>query len=154
VRAGFLAAEASMDFDWIRLRGSLAWASGDDDAYDDRSTGYDAIFENPIFAGADTSYWIRQNLPLIGGGGVALAGRNGLLANLHSSKEQGQSNFDNPGLQLIGIGADFDVTPQSRISTNINELWFDDTEILKVARRLAEEGQIQLGGAGEGDAFV
>ncbi|MFZ1391615.1 MAG: hypothetical protein WAS23_08525 [Dokdonella sp.] len=141
VRAGFLAAEASMDFDWIRLRGSLAWASGDDDAYDDRSTGYDAIFENPIFAGADTSYWIRQNLPLIGGGGVALAGRNGLLANLHSSKEQGQSNFDNPGLQLIGIGADFDVTPQSRISTNINELWFDDTEILKVARATADVGR-------------
>lgn len=134
VRAGFLAAEASMDFDWVRLRGSMAYASGDDDAYDDRSTGYDAIFENPIFAGADTSYWIRQNLPLIGGGGVTLAGRNGLLANLRSSKEQGQSNFDNPGLRLIGIGADFDLTPQSRLSANINHLWFDKTGILEVAR--------------------
>lgn len=141
VRAGFLAAEASMDFDWIRVRGSVAYASGDDDAYDDRSTGYDAIFENPIFAGADTSYWIRQNLPLIGGGGVALAGRNGLLANLHSSKEQGQSNFDNPGLQLIGVGADFDLTPQSRLSTNINHLWFDKTGILKVARATADVGR-------------
>jgi len=65
---------------------------------------------------------------------VALASRNGLLANLRSSKEQGQSNFDNPGLQLIGVGADFDVTPQSRLSTNINHLWFDKTEILKAAR--------------------
>ncbi|MCB1570764.1 MAG: hypothetical protein KDI72_06940, partial [Xanthomonadales bacterium] len=134
IRAGFLAAEASMDFDWIRVRGSLAYASGDKDPYDDRSTGYDAIFENPIFAGADTSYWIRQNLPLIGGGGVALAGRNGLLANLQSSKEQGQSNFDNPGIQLIGVGADFDLTPQSRVSANINHLWFSETEVLKVAR--------------------
>lgn len=141
IRAGFLAAEASMDFDWIRWRGSLAWASGDEDPYDDRSTGFDSIFENPIFAGADTSYWIRQNVPLIGGGGVALASRNGLLANLRSSKEQGQSNFDNPGIQLLGVGADFDVTPQSRISTNINELWFSDTEILKAARATADVGR-------------
>ncbi len=137
IRAGFFAAEGSMDFDWIRLRGSVAYASGDEDAFDDKSTGYDAVFENPIFAGADTSYWIRQNIPLIGGGGVALSTRNGLLANLRSSKEQGQSNFDNPGLQLIGVGADFDLTPQSRVSTNINQLWFDETAILKTARNQA-----------------
>ncbi len=141
IRAGFVAAEASMDFDWIRVRGSAAWASGDDDPFDDRSAGYDAIFENPIFAGADTSYWIRQNIPFIGGGGVTLAGRNGLLANLHSSKEQGQSNFDNPGLQLIGLGADFDLTPQSRLSGNINQLWFDDTAILKAARNQSNVGR-------------
>ncbi|MBN8481154.1 MAG: hypothetical protein J0L88_06130 [Xanthomonadales bacterium] len=141
IRAGFAAAEASMDFDWIRVRGSAAWASGDDDPFDDRSTGYDAIFENPIFAGADTSYWIRQNIPFIGGGGVALAGRNGLLANLHSSKEQGQSNFDNPGLQLLGIGADFDLTPQSRVSANVNQLWFDRSEVLEVARNQADIGR-------------
>lgn len=134
IRAGFAAAEASLDYNWIRLRGSLAWASGDGNAHDDRSNGYDAIFENPIFAGADTSYWIRQNIPLIGGGGVALAGRNSLLPSLRSSRELGQSNFENPGLRLIGIGADFDITPQSRVSTNVNELWFDQTEVLEVAR--------------------
>ncbi|MBX3693111.1 hypothetical protein [Dokdonella sp.] len=138
IRAGFVAAEASMDFDWIRVRASAAWASGDKDPYDDRSTGYDAIFENPIFAGADTSYWIRQNIPFIGGGGVTLAGRNGLLANLHSSKEQGQSNFDNPGLRLIGLGADFDLTPQSRVSANVNHLWFDRSEVLETARNQAD----------------
>lgn len=134
IRAGFFAAEASMDFDWTRVRGSVAWASGDDDPFDDRSTGFDAIFENPIFAGADTSYWVRQNIPLIGGGGVALASRNGLLANLRPSKEQGQSNFDNPGIRLVGLGADFDLTPQSRLSTNVNHLWFDDTAILRAVR--------------------
>jgi hypothetical protein len=137
IEAGFFAAEASMDFDWTRIRASVAWASGDDDPFDDKSTGYDAIFENPIFAGADTSYWIRQNIPLIGGGGVTLATRNGLLANLRSSKEQGQSNFDNPGIQLIGIGADFDLTPQSRLSANINQLRFDTTEVLEVLRAAA-----------------
>ncbi|MEO8673656.1 MAG: hypothetical protein ABI411_20270 [Tahibacter sp.] len=141
IRAGFLAAEGSMDFDWIRVRGSAAYASGDSNPYDDRSTGYDAVFENPIFAGADTSFWIRQNVPLIGGGGVALAQRNGLLVDLRPSKEQGQSNFDNPGLRLIGIGADFDLTPQSRLSGNLNELWFDKTQVLEAARNQADIGR-------------
>lgn len=137
VRAGFFAAELSKDFDWIRPRLSLAFASGDDDPFDDRSTGYDAIFENPLFAGADTNYWIRQNIPLIGGGGVTLAPRNGMLPSLRPSKEQGQSNFDNPGLQLIGLGADFDLTPESRVSVNLNQMWFDDTAVLEAARNQA-----------------
>jgi hypothetical protein len=134
IESAFFAAEASRDFDWIRARASLAWATGDDDAFDDESNGFDAIFENPVFAGADTSYWIRQNIPLIGGGGVFLSGRNSLLPSLRSSRELGQSNFDNPGLRLIGVGADFDLTPQSRLSFNLNQLWFDETEILEVAR--------------------
>lgn len=134
LEAGFAAAEASMDFDWIRVRASAAYASGDSDPFDDKSQGYDAIFENPIFAGADTSYWVRQNLPLIGGGGVALAGRNSLLPSLRSSRELGQSNFENPGLQLLGLGADFDLTPESRVSANLNQLWFDDAATLEVAR--------------------
>ncbi len=134
IEAGFFAAELSRDFDWIRVRGSMLYASGDRDPFDNKSQGYDAIFENPIFAGADTSYWIRQNIPLIGGGGVGLSGRNGVLASLRTSKELGQSNFDNPGLHLIGIGADFDLTAESRVSVNVNELWFDDTSTLEVLR--------------------
>ncbi len=137
IRAGFAAAEASVDFDWIRVRGSAAYASGDKNPYDDRSTGFDAIAENPIFAGADTNYFTRQNIPLIGGGGVALSGRNGMLPDLRSSKDQGQSNFDNPGLRLIGIGADFDLTPHHRLSANVNELWFDNTAILEASRNQA-----------------
>ena len=137
ISAGFFAAEAGVDFDWIRTRASVAWASGDKDPFDDESNGYDAIFENPIFAGADTSYWIRQNMPLIGGGGVTLTGRNSMIPTLRSSKELGQSNFDGPGLRLIGAGADFDLTPESRISVNLNQLWFDDTSSLELARNQA-----------------
>lgn len=137
VRAGFFAAELSRDYDWIRPRVSIAYASGDEDPLDDRSNGYDAIFENPIFAGADTSYWIRQNIPLIGGGGITLASRNGLLPSMRPSKEQGQSNFDNPGLRLLGVGADFDLTPESRVSVNLNQLWFDETAVLELARNQA-----------------
>jgi hypothetical protein len=132
--AGFFAAEISKDYSWARWRASVAYASGDDDPFDDKSQGYDAIFENPIFAGADTSYWIRQNMPLVGGGIVTLSQRNGMIPNLRPSKEQGQSNFENPGLHLIGVGADFDLTALHRVSFNVNQLWFDDTATLEVAR--------------------
>ena len=138
IRAGFAAGEFSMDFDWTRVRLSGLYASGDDDPFDDVSTGFDSIFENPLFAGADTSFWIRQPVPLIGGGRVTLSGRNGILNSLRSSKEEGQSNFDNPGTILVGVGTDHDLTPQWRVSTNINQLWFDETATLEVARQQAD----------------
>ena len=93
------------------------------------------MFENPQFAGADTSYFIRQAVPLIGGGRVALATRNGVLNNLRSSKEQGQSNFTNPGVLMAGLGVDMDVLPTLRVSLNANSLYFDDTAVLEVEFR-------------------
>jgi hypothetical protein len=135
IRAFFGAAELSYDKDWMRFRLSGAWASGDSDPFDDTEGGYDAVFENPIFAGADTSYWIRQSIPFAGGGrAISLNGRNGLLNSLRSSKEQGQSNFNNPGLMLVGAGADFDLTPELRVSGNANHLWFENTATLQALR--------------------
>ncbi len=135
IRAFFAAAELSYDIDWIRLKLSGLYASGDSKPYDNKETGFDAIFENPIFAGADTSYWIRQSIPFAGGGRVVnISQRNGILNNLRSSKDQGQSNFNNPGTMLLGVGADFDVLPQLRVSTNLNHLWFETTETLKALR--------------------
>ncbi|MGZ8350365.1 MAG: hypothetical protein ACXWU2_10085 [Allosphingosinicella sp.] len=131
----FAAIEPSVDFNWIRVRGAALFASGDGDPYDNVQHGYDAIFENPIFAGADTSYWIRQTVPFIGGArAINLNGRNGILNDLRSSKEQGQSNFVNPGTMLLGVGADFDLTPQWRLSTNVNHLWFHRTAPLEALR--------------------
>ncbi len=140
ISAFFLAAEPSVDFDWIRLRLSALYASGDDNPYDDHEGGFDAIFENPQFAGSDTSYWIRQSVPFAGGGrAVFLSSRNGILNDLRSSKEEGQSNFNNPGTMLLGGGADFDVLPELRVSANINHLWFSDTTVVQALR---QEGSI------------
>jgi len=140
ISAYFAALEASYDRDWMRFRLSAAFASGDSDPYDDVETGYDAIFENPVFAGADTSYWIRQTIPFAGGGrAISVNGRNGILNSLRSSKEQGQSNFNNPGLMLVGAGADFDITPEFRLSANANHLWFENTATLQALRN---EGSI------------
>jgi len=137
ISAFFGAAELSMDFDWIRARLSMLYASGDDDPFDDKANGFDAIVENPQFAGADTSYWIRQAVPLIGGGRVALSTRNGVLNSLRSSKDEGQSNFTNPGTMLAGIGADMDVLPTLRLSLNFNSVYFATTEVVEVARNQA-----------------
>lgn len=135
IEAWFFAAEPSMDFDWLRARLSFLYASGDDDPFDGKSQGFDAIFENPQFAGADTSYYIRQAMPLIGGGRVALSQRNGVLNSLRSSKEHGQSNFTNPGTVLVGGGVDMDLLPELRLSFNANYLAFAETESLEVARQ-------------------
>ena len=134
IAAGFAAAELSRDFDWMRVRATGLFASADRNPFDGRSTGFDAIFENPQIAGADTSFWIRQAVPLIGGGGVALSGRNGVLPSLRSSKDQGQSNFVNPGLLLLGLGADADITPQVRLSGNVSWLTLGDTSVLEYLR--------------------
>ncbi|MFO0293213.1 MAG: hypothetical protein ACK51F_07720 [Rhodospirillales bacterium] len=134
IRAYFGAFEASVDFDWVRVRLSGLHASGDRNPRDRVATGFDAIFENPVFAGADTSYWIRQGVPLIGGGGVTLSPRNGVLPSLRSSKDEGQSNFVNPGLNLAGVGTDLDLTPEVRLSTNANYLAFVNTSSLSYLR--------------------
>jgi hypothetical protein len=137
ISAAFAAAEVSRDFDWIRVRASALYGSGDSDPYDNKSNGFAAIFENPLIAGADTSFWIRQAIPLIGGGRVALSAQNGILNSLQPNKLQGQSNFSNPGIILFGLGADLDVTPQIRASLNVNQLFFADTAVLEAARNQA-----------------
>jgi hypothetical protein len=140
IRSWFFAVEPSYDYNWARFRGAFLFASGDNDPFNDTESGFDAIFENPIFAGADTSYWIRQTVPFIGGGrAIGINGRNGILNSLRSSKEEGQSNFINPGTILAGVGADFDLSTQWRVSANANHLWFHKTGVLQTLR---SEGSI------------
>ena len=68
---------------------------------------------------------------------MALMGRNGILPSLRPSKEQGQSNFINPGIQMIGIGADADLLPVLRLSANWNYFRFDTTKVLEALRQQA-----------------
>jgi hypothetical protein len=135
IRAYFFAAEPSVDFDWLRIRLSGLYASGNHNPRGGTEGGFDAILQNPQFAGADTSYFISQSLPFVGGGAVGLNGPNGLLLDLRSSKDEGQSNFNNPGTALVGVGADADVLPQLRISGNINHVWFASTAVLEALRQ-------------------
>ena len=120
----------------MRLKLSGLYASGDDDPYDGTDEGFDAIFENPQFAGADTSYFIRQAVPADRRRlRRSSAAATRVLPALRSSKEQGQSNFTNPGLTLLGTGADFDILPELRLSLNANYLRFNETEVLEAIRQ-------------------
>jgi hypothetical protein len=135
IKSFFFAAEPSIDINYLRIRLAALYASGDSKPFDNVEGGFDAIFENPIFAGADTSYFIRQTIPFAGGGrAVAINGRNGILNSLRSSKEQGQSNFNNPGTMLLGVGVDADITPKFRLTGNVNHLWFENTATLQALR--------------------
>jgi hypothetical protein len=57
-----------------------------------------------------------------------------VLNDLRSSKDEGQSNFDNPGTILIGVGADANVLPTLRLSANVNSLHFENTAVLQALR--------------------
>jgi hypothetical protein len=125
----FMAAlELSYDRDWVRFRASGFYSSGDPDPNDNRAQGFDTIFDNPNFAGGEFSYWQRQTIKLFG---VNLVNRMSLVPDLRSSKFQGQTNFVNPGLYLVNFGADADITPKLKAISNVNLLWFDQTEVLE-----------------------
>jgi hypothetical protein len=128
IRAWMAALELSYDRDWVRFRTSYFHSSGDPDIFDNLAEGFDAIFDNPAFAGGEFSYWQRQAVRLFG---VNLVNRMSLVPNLRSSKFQGQTNFVNPGLHLFNLGMDADLTPKLKLIHNTNFLWFEHTEILE-----------------------
>ncbi len=128
VCADMAAIELSYDRDWVRFRTSFFYASGQHDISSPIARGFDAIFDNPNFAGGQFSYWQRQAIKL---NGVNLKNRFSLLADLRSSKTEGQANHVNPGLELLNFGMDFDVTPKLRVMANCNLLWFDSTNVLE-----------------------
>ncbi|GIW92766.1 MAG: hypothetical protein KatS3mg110_0807 [Pirellulaceae bacterium] len=128
IDAYMAALELSYDRDWVRFRSSYFFSSGDPDPNDEKAEGFDAIFDNPAFAGGEFSYWQRQTIRLFG---VNLTNRMSLVPNLRSSKFQGQTNFVNPGLHLFNLGMDADLTPKLKLIHNTNFLWFDQTEVLE-----------------------
>ncbi len=126
----FLAAvELSYDIDWMRLRASFLWASGDRNPTDSRAAGFDSILESPNFAGGPFSFWNRQALGLQG---VNLVNRQSQLPDLRTSKTQGQANFVNPGLFLYNAGVDADVLPELKAVFNASLMRFQYTEPLQV----------------------
>jgi hypothetical protein len=130
--AQLAAVELSRDFDYLRPKISFLWSSGDRRPTDGVARGFDMIFDDPNFAGGGFSYWIRQGLPLTTTGTrLELVGRNSLLANLRTSKTEGQPNFVNPGLFLLNAGADVAVTPKLRALLNVNVLRFHHTQVLE-----------------------
>jgi hypothetical protein len=121
--------ELSYDEDWLRYRLNLFYASGDEKPTDGEGGGFDAILDDTNFAGGPFSFWVRQGIGLQG---VLLKQGLSLLPDLRSSKLQGQQNFVNPGLQLVGVGFDAEITPKLKTVFNLNLIRFDATEPLEL----------------------
>ncbi|HSR66347.1 MAG TPA: carboxypeptidase-like regulatory domain-containing protein [Acidobacteriota bacterium] len=130
INAQMVAFELSTDRDWRRYRGSFYYASGDADPTDDRARGFDAIVDEPFFAGGEFSFWNRQEIRL-SSTAVGLIHRFSFNPNLRSAKEEGQANFVNPGLMLFNGGVDAELTTKLKGSFNVNVLSFVHTEVLE-----------------------
>jgi len=130
IRAHMAAAEASIDKNWLRLRSSFFFASGDSNATDDKAGGFDAIFDDPNFVGGQFSYWNRQGIRLVSTD-VGLVQPNSILPSLRSSKTEGQANFVNPGIFIYNVGVDAELTQTIKTVFNANYLRFHRTEPLE-----------------------
>ena len=124
------AVEASVDHDYLRFKGSFFFAQGDSNPTDSRGTGFDAIFDDPNFAGGQFSFWNRNGIRLTQTG-VGLTQPNSLLPSLRSSKTQGQANFVNPGIFIYNAGVDVELTQRIKAVFNVNYLRFHRTEPLE-----------------------
>ena len=74
--------------------------------------------------------WNREAIRLTGSA-IQLTSDGSLIPSLRSSKEEGQSNFVNPGIFLANAGIDFDITPKLKGFANFNYLRFMRTESLQ-----------------------
>src|ERR1700675_5216830 len=118
------AVKLSKDFDWVRFKTSVFYASGSGDPGRGRARGFDAIEDFPEFAGGIFSLWNREGIRLTGAGGP-LHPPNSLLPSLRSNKDEGQANFVNPGILLINAGSNLELTPKLRAFANVNYLKFE-----------------------------
>ena len=129
IRAHMAAAELSLDRNWLRIKASAFWASGDDDATDGQARGFDSIYDAPNFAGGPFSFWDRSAIALTQTG-VLLKAPGSLLPDLRANKFEGQASFVNPGVLLVGLGLDAEITPKLKGVVNANYLRFDKTGAL------------------------
>jgi hypothetical protein len=130
ISATMAAIEVSRDYDWVRPRVAYFFASGDGDIFDRKARGFDAIFSNVNFLGGGFSFWNRMGIRLTGTG-LGLTQRGSLLADLQSSKDEGQPEFVNPGVHIASVGLDLDLTPRWKAILTGNYIRLDDTAVIE-----------------------
>jgi hypothetical protein len=130
INAQMAALELSIDKDWLRHKVSIFYASGDDNPKDGTATGFDTILDRPFFIGGPFSFYVHQGFNL-GGTAVNFKQRDSLVPDFRSSKSEGQANFVNPGVFIVGYGLDADVTPKLKLFMNVNHIWLTTSEVTK-----------------------
>jgi hypothetical protein len=130
INAQMAAIELSIDKDWLRFKLSGFFASGDSDPRDSHATGFDTILERPFFFGGPFSFYVHQGFNLAGTS-VNFKQPESIVPDFRSSKTEGQSNFVNPGVVIVGYGMDADVTPKLKAFLNVNYIWTATTDVTK-----------------------
>lgn len=151
INAQFAAVELSVDRDYMRFRTSFLYASGDGKVRDGTARGFSSIVDGVAFAGGEFSFFNREGIPLTRAG-VALTAPDSFLPDLRSSKDEGQSNFVNPGIFLYNAGLDVDVLPTLKFVANTNFMQFDRTESLEFL--LQQNGIRRTIGVDSGAGFI
>jgi hypothetical protein len=126
ISAQMAALELSIDKDWLRHKFSIFYGSGDHNPTNSHATGFDTVFDRPFFIGGPFSFFSHQGFNL-GGTAVNFKQRDSLAVDFRTSKSEGQSNFVNPGVFIVGYGLDADVTPKLRGFMNVNYIRTVDT---------------------------
>ncbi|HYM62484.1 MAG TPA: hypothetical protein VEZ11_16500 [Thermoanaerobaculia bacterium] len=127
IGAAMAALELSYDRDWLRPRFAMLYATGDRDPRNRHAGGFDSIFDATAFAGGGFSFFNRLGIRLAGAG-VALVERGSLFPDLKTSKDEGQPNYVNPGIQLVSAGLDADLTPRIKTFFTANYIRLDTTK--------------------------
>jgi hypothetical protein len=130
INAQMAALELSYDRDWIRFRTSAFFASGDKNPRDRIARGFDSIVEAQSFAGGTFSFFNSEAIALTGTN-VPIKSADSFLPDLRSNKDEGKSNFVNPGIIVLNAGADVEITPKMRGFINVNAMRFHHTEALE-----------------------
>ncbi len=126
ISAQMAALELSIDKDWLRHKLSVFYGSGDHNPTNSHATGFDTVFDRPFFIGGPFSFFSHQGFNLAGTA-VNFKQRDSLVVDFRTSKSEGQSNFVNPGVFIVGYGLDADITPKLRGFMNVNYVRTVDT---------------------------
>lgn len=144
--AQLAALEVTRPTDWLTPRVSMLYASGDRNPTDGIGRGFDAIFDNPNFAGGGFAYLNREAIQI---GGTRLSNGFSFLPNLRNKNFQ-PSNFVNPGLWLGNVGLDAVLTTRWQAQLNANYYDFVHPEAVAfqagkpVGRHLGKEVSLGL----------
>jgi hypothetical protein len=127
---GYLfALEVALPRDWYKFVGSFLFASGDTDANDSHGDGFDGVFDNPDFAGANFGFWHRQAVNV---GGVPLVNTNSLYPNLRTKAFQGPNSV-NPGMLLLHGGFEATLSNFWAVFLNASMMRFVHTDSVEAA---------------------
>ena len=136
IDAQFAAAEVAYQMDWFFPKVSALYASGDSNPKNGRAKGFDAVFDNPNFAGDGFSFFNREN---VAPGGVILSNTFSFLPNLRT-KAADPVNFVNPGIFLLNAGFQANLTTRLQYQANFNYYHLMASEPVELKAKKAKVG--------------